>query len=268
MSYVKIEAVVAWSALLLLVGISSASPPEASVAVSHRQTQARTDAQPKLPDDLAGQRRNDSGNSGQSGGEPGTSDIAPDIGRIIGDAVQAAKPVPPEIVVHIADFPCAPCERLKATLDSMGERVNVTYKLAGESQYPALKYAGHTWYGALSAGQIDAIIRDYSLKPVPQAVSVGRLQIRSAVSAILDRVDAGGNIRIGSATITLPETMQPQVKLAGDRLQVTFAGVKPQFKYGSGWLAVGAPINGFTLTESLLTVSIAGLPDVSLEVSQ
>lgn len=243
--------VLAWNTYWLAVEKEAAT----AVAVSHRHTQARTDSQPVLKDDLANQRR-DSGNL------PAIPDSSPDIGALVGASIEAAIPT---IEFVDADFPCPHCRTLEKTLAGMA--VNVVKTTGGEERYPAIRYAGHTWYGALSRRQIELILQQYKPPVIPQAVSVGKLSIRSHVANILSRVEPGGIIRMGSATITLPQTMQPQVRLSRESLVVTFAGQKPSFKYGQGWLAVGAPINGFTLTDSLLTVSVAGLPDVSLEVT-
>ncbi len=246
-----------WLAMLLcgmLIGLAPAAPPATAVAVSHRHTQARTDSQPVLKDDLANQKR-DTGNYSE------TPNSSPDIGATLASAIEAAIPT---VEFVDADFPCPYCRTLEKTLAGMA--VKVVKTTGGEDRYPALKYAGHTWYGALSRGQIEAILQKYKPPVIPQAVSVGKLAIRSHVANILSRVEPGGIIRMGSAQITLPQTMQPQVRLSRESLVVTFAGEKPRFKYGSGFLAVGAGINGFTLTDSLLTVSVAGLPDVSLAV--
>ncbi len=183
----------------------------------------------------------------------------PDLGRIIGEAVQAAKPAAPVLTVHVADFPCPPCERLKATLTGMSDRLSVVYQIGGESQYPALKYAGHTWYGAFSESQITAIIRDYTPKPFPQAVSVGRLQIRSLVASILDRVQAGSSgptINLGSGVIVLPQDLTMSASVTPDSASVGFSGDLPVFKYG----IVSAPVSSLSVSRDKARLVVGGWP--------
>ncbi len=251
--------------------IQAQSAP-AAVAVAHRHTQARTDAQPTLPDDLANDKKRPDGSGGL--GNPASQDI----GAVVGQALEAAKPAAREIIVHNMPpkyGPCPFCVQQKAVFGDGWGDVRVTYT---DVEDPRFVDRGYPFVEIPDAGrvlsvsrvyqraEIEAALREYKPPVIPQAVSVGKLQIRSTVRDILQRVEPGGIIRVGSATITLPETMQPQVKLPRQALIVTFAGQKPRLKYGAKWLAVGADINGFTLTDSLLTVSVAGLPDVSLVV--
>lgn len=206
-----IVGLVLWAGLLL-----AAVQPEASVAVAHRLVQAKTDSQPALPDDLGGQQRG--GNAGQAG----------NAGHTIDWQGLQDLPLPPEIVVHVADFPCAPCDQLKRNLAGL-DQVRVTYRTGGESAYPALKYAGRTWYGALSAAQVAAIVRDYTPQgTIPQAfgdVTLGQLSRRQIG---LDQ----GVISLGGGKIVVPKgqivTFEPGVTAGNGIVSVTITRAELQ----------------------------------------
>ena len=248
-------AIIAVSPLAIWLEVNAAQP-SAAVAVSHRHTQARTDAQPALKDDLASQKP-DTGNSSA------TPNSSPDLGEVIGAHLQASVP---EFTVHMADFPCTPCEQLKRTLADMGERVRVTYVLGGEAQYPALKYAGRTWYGALSAAQIDAIAREYNPPAIPQAVSIGRIQLKSAIAALLDKVQSDRSgaavVTLGSASVLLPASMPMTVSATHEHVSVVFTGARPRARYA----LLGCDITGIVATRDLLVISLDRMPELSMEV--
>lgn len=195
---------------------------------------------------------------------------SPDVGAAIGSAIeqqQASNIV--DVTLEHAPFGCPPCDALDDTLKTM-PGLRVTHVTGVEGPFPKLYYAGRVWHGNLSRGQIEAIIRDY--KPAPKAVSaisVGRVQLKREIDALLSRVINRGNetiIDLGSGSVILPATMQQSVSLTPTECRVTFTGTKPRYRYGSGFLAVGVDISSVSVSRTQLVIGVVGIPDVELEV--
>lgn len=225
----------------------SANKAATAVAVSHRHTQARTDSQPVLKDDLANQKR-DTGNSSE------TPNSSPDIGATVASAIESAVPT---IEFVDADFHCPHCRTLEKTLAGMA--VNVVKTTGGEERYPAIRYAGHTWYGALSRRQIELILQQYKPPVVPQAVSVGTIKVRSHVDAFLSLVKPGRNgpeIVVGSARILMPSKAEVTEEISPETYKRVYTGTKPVYVYG----ILSVPVSEMTMSRNKLRLIAGGWP--------
>lgn len=249
--------------LMIVASLAVGAPPEASVATAHRLAQARTDAQPVLKDDLAGQKRTNGGESaGNSSGSPNSS---PDIGKVLAEHVAANPPA----VLYIAPFHCPPCITTQQALTQV-KSVQVTTVVGGADVYPTLRAFGHEWVGALTAGQIEAIAREYRPKPseaIPQAVSIGKIP-DFGINAILAQVSTSGGastIKLGSASVYLPPKMPAVHELSPTGFTITFTD--PNSRPVASAYLVRATIAKVVRTRTRLVVSLVGLPDLEMEVA-
>lgn len=262
----------------VLLWAAFSHPPEAAVAVSHRHTQARTDAQPVLKDDLASQKP-DTGNSSAT---PNSSDL----GEVIGAHLQASTR---EVWTYGASW-CGFCNQMAREIPNApqpGLKWNYTHVPVPEWVKGLLPvnvnreslpltvlwdtHAAGTKKVAVKAGymtsaQIVAWAKQNPPPAIPQAVSIGRIQLKSAIAALLDKVQSDRSgaavVTLGSASVLLPASMPMTVSATHEQVGVTFTGAKPRARYA----LLGCDITGVTATRDRMTVSLAGMPDLVMQV--
>lgn len=257
-------------ALMIVASLAVSAPPDAAVATAHRLAQARTDAQPVLKDDLAGQKRTNGGES--AGNLPAVPDSSIDLGKVLRDHLEANQPAVREVWVY-TQANCPPCRSTHAALGDGFDGVRVKY-LEGQPDwleaYPAIWLPDVRRYthGGQTRESLRALLDRNPPPPsavIPQAVSIGKLQLRTTVAAILDRVstDRGASVvSLGSASVYLPAAMPVTVQLSPQSATLTFSGAKPRARYS----LLGADINAITISRDRCTVSLTGMPDLTMEV--
>lgn len=256
--------------VLALAAELYAQSARSSVAVAHRHTQARTDSQPTLPDDLANDKKRPDGSGGL--GNPASQDI----GAVVGQALEAAKPAVREIIVHNMPpkhGPCPFCVQQRAIFGNGWGDVRVSYT---DSDDPRFTDRGYPFVEIPDAGrvlsvsrvyqraEIEAALQAYKPPVVPQAMSVGTLRVRSQVDRFLSMVKPGKNgpeIVVGSARILMPTEATVKERIAPETYTRVYVDKQPTYVYG----IVSVPVSEMTLSRNKLRLSAGGWP-VELDV--
>lgn len=181
------------------------------------------------------------------------------LGRMLGSHIDSNMY---DVTVHVADFPCVPCDNLHAVLDKM-PRVRVKYVVGGESSYPALKYAGRTWYGFYPEHQLSLIFEQY--KPKTVGISVGQLSYKTEVASLFRKVRSDGKnnvVDLGGATLTVPLETQFKWRHENSTSTLTFVGAKPRVSKMLIW----ADVDALVITPDKATLRLSRFPDLSADL--
>lgn len=181
------------------------------------------------------------------------------IGSMLGSHIESNMY---DVTVHMADFPCVPCDNLHVVLDKM-PRVRVKYVVGGEDSYPAIKYAGRTWYGFYPEGQLNLIFEQY--KPKTVGISVGQLNYKTEVASLFRKIRSDGRnnvVDLGGATLTVPLETQFKWRHENSVSTLTFIGAKPRVSKMLIW----ADVDALVITPDKVTLRLSGFPDLSADL--
>lgn len=280
-------------AMLLLCQHSEGASPQAAavVAVAVAVDEMLQTKTPDLPDELGGGR--------ESQPQPVVNDVCQcgcgktgcKCGKAAGfGCTVKSKPVlsiDDELLADIQGFkhelnvyrthPCRFCDDIERN-HGHGDRdvrLNHTGKAAPfpVTGYPIIHNpkTGQYLTGYVTMPQIRAWLKLPAVTPAKAigAVTVGTIN-GEGLRAVLDQIEpaknGGGIIKVGGASLTIPDKMPCAVGATPDKLAVGFPGPKPRLAYGSGWLGVSQTVNGITATRELLTIGLDGFPDICLRV--
>jgi len=202
------------------------------------------------------------------------SDLAA-VADAVGTAIEQAAANRPRKIVVFTQVGCGPCKRMYNE-DIPGDDLDLEFRQEQPvwlESFPAiwLPDVNRVVYGYRSHDRLRAILSENPVgTKAVQAMTLGSLAIRKQVAAILDNVtNRGGQteIAIGSGVVILPAQMQMTGSITPDGGKIVFTGTKPRYRWGSGFLALGADINSLTLSRTELVVGVNGLSDVRLEVT-
>ena len=210
-----------------------------------------------------------------TGNAPVIPESSPDLGEVIGAHLQTSTR---EIVVHTMPPKygrCGPCEQQKALFGDGWPGVRVTYTDVEDPRYADRGYPFVTLPDVklvlrdsrvYQRSEIEAALREHKPPAIPQAVSIGRIQLKSTIAALLDKVQADRTgaavVTLGSASVLLPASMPMTVSATHEQVSVVFTGARPRARYA----LLGCDITGVTATRDRMTVSLAGMPDLVMQV--
>ena len=177
---------------------------------------------------------------------------------------------------------CGTCPQWKANLGAGHGRVRFRYidaepppfVLAVTGTVPAFVHDGQVLFPTPvghTAASIAAIVESRTAtRPRGQemrALNIGAIRGRQAVAKILDAITgtaAAPVLVFGNSSITLPPNCRFNMAASSQGAAITFAAPLPSVRYGSGLLSVARPVTSLTIGRDLVTLGIAGFPDVAL----
>ncbi len=185
-----------------------------------------------------------------------------------------------QVVVFVATtFYCGPCEWMKTHAGSGDDEVEIVYLPESEAgkyrpgwkptAFPTVYFpdADVGDSRAMDLATVKDLLAKNPPKNAPRAVTIGTVKGREAIAKLLDSLshqNGTATVELGSASVVLPEQLTSTLALSRDAASVSFPGVKPRVKVGTGWLSVAREVAGFKTDRAtgLLTISVVSFPDL------